>query len=197
MKKSVIALLTTAILSSSVFAEVTTPETDTSTGVSNAQFQWGGLIPPAENIDKNACIDNTGIVDHKNGVLEFTNDGSAINLVDASDLSFKVMDNNCDLTAATPAKDVNYSYKLTTTAVSVGGITDTDSTSALQEWLFVTDNDGELKHGVTKPKDAGVSTVLSVAQKAGGLPETDTLYAEVDGQDILVLALVEVTNTDF
>ncbi|WP_425669753.1 hypothetical protein ACPSL3_07615 [Vibrio owensii] len=183
MKKSVIALLTAATLSSSAFA-----------AVSDAQFQWGGLIPPAENIVPEVCIDNTGIVDHKNGVLEFTNDGDKITLVDASDLSFKVMDQNCDETAATPAKDIAYKYTLKTTAVSVGGITDTDPTSPLQKWLHVTADGTKLTHNVQSGEiAAGVSTVLSVKQTAD-LPATDALYEEVSGQDVLVLALVEVTN---
>lgn len=186
MKKTVIALLTAATLSSSAFA-----------ATSDAQFQWGGLVPPAENIVEDACIDNTGIVDHKNGVLEFTNDGSAINLVDASDLSFKVMDKNCVVTAdESTAQDVDYTYTLKTTAVSVGGITDTDATSPLQQWLHVTANNVKLDHGVTSTVvTAGTSTVLSVAQTEE-LADTNALYAEVDGQDVLVLALVEITNTE-
>ena len=183
MKKTAIALLTAATISTSALA-----------AVSDAQFQWGGLIPPAEKIVPEVCIDNTGIVDHKNGVLEFTNDGENIRLVDASDLSFKVMDQNCDATAATPAKDIAYKYTLKTTAVSVGGITDTDSMSPLQTWLHVTADGTKLLHNVQSAViAAGTSTTLSVAQNAD-LPSTDALYEQVDGQDILVLALVEVTN---
>ncbi|MEH0672099.1 hypothetical protein [Vibrio owensii] len=179
MKKTVIALLTAATLSSSAFA-----------AVSDAHFQWGGLIPPAEFTSPDVCIDNTGLVDHMNGVLEFSNDGENINLVDASDLSFKVLNKAC----AADAEEVAYSYTLQTTAVSVGGLTNMDPESPIQEWIHVTADNIELVHGVKSTEvAAGTSTVLSVAQDAA-LPKTDALYPELDGQDVLVLAILEVTD---
>ncbi|MFN1513097.1 hypothetical protein [Vibrio owensii] len=184
MKKTVIALLTAATLSSSAFA-----------AVSDAHFQWGGLIPPAELTSPDVCIDNTGLVDHMNGVLEFSNDGKNINLVDASDLSFKVMDNACgkDTDLGPTTSDIAYGYTLQTTAVSVGGLTDMNPTSPIQEWIHVTADTTELPHGIKQDATAGQITTLSVAQNAA-LPNTDALYPELDGQDVLVLAILEVTD---
>ena len=178
MKKTVIALLTAATLSSSAFA-----------AVSDAHFQWGGLIPPAELTSPDVCIDNTGLVDHMNGVLEFSNDGENINLVDASDLSFKVLNKAC----AADAEEVAYSYTLQTTAVSVGGLTNMEPESPIQQWIHVTADTTKLPHGSKQDATAGQITTLSVAQNAA-LPNTDALYPELDGQDVLVLAILEVTD---
>lgn len=180
MKKTVIALLTATTLSSSAFA-----------AVSDANFQWGGLVPPAESIVPEVCIKNTGIVDHKSGVLEFTNDGAQIDLVGASDLSFKVM-NNCDATGT----DIAYKYTLKNTAVSIGGVTNTDITSDLQQWLKVTANTDVLVHDDQSAEiAAGKSTVLSVAQTKSLVKDDEAeLYADLDAQDVLVTAIVEVTN---
>ena len=178
MRKTVIALLTAATLSSSAFA-----------AVSDAHFQWGGLIPPAELTSPDVCIDNTGLVDHMNGVLEFSNDGENINLVDASDLSFKVLNKAC----AADAEEVAYSYTLQTTAVSVGGLTNMEPESPIQQWIHVTADTTELPHGIKQDATAGQITTLSVAQNAA-LPNTDALYPELDGQDVLVLAILEVTD---
>ena len=191
MKKTLIALLTAATLSSSAFA-----------AVSDAHFQWGGLIPPAEITSPDVCIDNTGLVDHMSGVLEFSNDGTNINLVDASDLSFKVMDGACGVAGAEGSKpdatDIAYKYTLQTTAVSVGGLANMDPASPIQQWIHVTADNAELVHGdESADVAAGTSTVLSVAQDAihGPLVKgTHELYGELDGQDVLVLAVLEVTD---
>ncbi|MFV8439750.1 hypothetical protein [Vibrio owensii] len=185
MKKSVIALLTAATLSSSAFA-----------AVSDAQFQWGGLVPPVEVTSPEVCIENTGLVDHMNGVLEFTNDGKEINLVDASDLSFKVMNNACgkDETITEAPVDIAYQYTLQQTAISFGGLTETNTASELHGWLHVTANNTALVQGTKSATvDAGVSTVLTVAQK-GALTAEKDVFTDLDGQDVLVLAVLEVND---
>ncbi|QLK43879.1 hypothetical protein DR996_00475 [Vibrio owensii] len=179
MKKTAIALLTAATLSSSAFA---------ATNVATANFQWGGVIPVAEIENPDVCIDNTGMVDHMNGVLEFSNDGTNIDLVDASDLSFKVMDNLCGETGEV-STNVDYTYQLQNTIVSIGGIPEGDHT-----WLYIKDEAGKKLATETAPiaKAAGVQTTLTVDTDAAAAAEK---YEQYNGQDVLVLGVLEVTTT--
>ncbi|EKM14494.1 TPA: hypothetical protein ACRZZI_000856 [Vibrio harveyi] len=186
MKKTVISLLTGATLSTSVFA---------ATNTATANFQWGGVIPEAELITPDVCIDNTGMVDHMNGVLEFSNDGSEIALIDASELSFKVMNNACgeDPEVTEAPVDQAYTYELKQTIVSIGGIPEGD-----HEWLFIEDEAGKRLSTEVAPisKDAGIQTTLTVNAETTVAEATDAeKYASFDGQDVLVLGVLEVTTT--
>ncbi len=182
MKKTAIALLTAATLSSSAFA---------ATNVATANFQWGGVIPVAEIENPDVCIDNTGMVDHMNGVLEFSNDGTNIDLVDASDLSFKVQNNACgeDPAITDAPVDVAYTYQLQNTIVSIGGIPEGDHT-----WLYIKDEAGKKLAAETGPiaKAASVQTTLTVDTDA---PAAAEKYEQYNGQDVLVLGVLEVTTT--